>query len=701
MRKQVIAYLHSHWDREWYREFEIFRMRLVRVFDRVLDMLENNKIPCFYFDGQVSALEDYLEIRPENTNLVKKLIYAKKLFIGPFYCLTDEFLTDKTCFAKNLEIGMKKAIDYGCVDFIGYFADTFGHSQNVVDIARDFGIDKFIVWRGCGDFPAEFKWCGADTVNLVRGYFQDVFSLNCTIEEKAQIVKKNLDLISEKSGLYVLYPIGADHLGIPEDIKDQISAVNELLKDDYNIKLSSPFEYFKNVSANFDEFEFNEELRDNSKTFTLQGCYSSRLDLKRYNIQCSYMLDLASRYVSFCKANNRYDSIIEYAYKMLIRNQAHDSISGCSTDDVHRENITRYKKILQIAYTIIDELKLETQFEEKMVINLSDKFYSGIVEFESAKSQEGYEKFQYREGFEWNLLADTQRIPITEDYKRIYTYLAEISNVEPNETEFIMPEISESDLKITETSIENSNISLKIIDNKIYINLIPFSIVDFADLGDSYNNAPKPDDKGETFKILRTKIIFKSSCRAVLKIDFEGVWDVIPLFITLDKNSRYLKFEFDWNNTQMNHLLEACFELPTKIHAVYSEDMNILIKRLFDPNYDIRKNLPNEKGKEVKTNTAPMQRGLLIDEKENNLGIITKGLTQYEVYKNKLYIPILRSTGMISNPKNSARTTPAGPPIETPELQMIGKNKAEFYVFFGNETAFDEVMSQVYNYIIT
>ena len=26
MKKQVIAYLHTHWDREWYREFEIFRI---------------------------------------------------------------------------------------------------------------------------------------------------------------------------------------------------------------------------------------------------------------------------------------------------------------------------------------------------------------------------------------------------------------------------------------------------------------------------------------------------------------------------------------------------------------------------------------------------------------------------------------------------------------------------------------------------
>ena len=136
------------------------------------------------------------------------------------------------------------------------------------------------------------------------------------------------------------------------------------------------------------------------------------------------------------------------------------------------------------------------------------------------------------------------------------------------------------------------------------------------------------------------------------------------------------------------------------IREVFSEDMNTLIKRNFDPDYNIRENLPTERGIEAKTNTAPMQRGLLIDEEGNNLGVVTKGLTQYEVFKNKLYIPILRSTGQISNPQNPARTTPAGPPLEVEDLQMIGKCKAEFYVFFGNENAFEDTIRQVYNYVI-
>ncbi len=699
MRKHVIAYLHTHWDREWYREFEIFRLRLLRVFDNVLDLLSKNRIPSFYFDGQVSAIEDYLEIRPEKRELIEGLIRHKKLFIGPFYCLVDEFLTDKTCFAKNLELGIKTAQKYGCTDFIGYLPDTFGHSQNVVDILRDYGIDKCIVWRGCGDFPAEFKWCGMNTVNLVRGYFNDIFSMNASLEEKAKFLKKNLDLISEKSGNFILLPIGADHLGIETDIAEQIEEIGEILKEDYYFTLSSPFEYFKNVESNFENFEWNDELRDNSKTFTLQGCYSSRLDLKRKNTECIYALDLVSRFVKQ-QHESKYDNLIEIAYKMLLQNQAHDSICGCSTADVHRENEIRYKKILQIAYGIIDELKFLNHFEQRRILNLSGRFFSGIIEFESSTKLEGYEEIGFRKGFDPILLADTQRIPVTEDYGKIYKYLAEVENVEPDETEFIMPVVKESDLIVSESSIGNSKICLKIKNEEIFINGIKTNLIDFADLGDSYNNAPSPNDNGKEFKVLRSKVILNNPLRASLKIDMEGEWDIVSLTATLDRNSDYIKIEYDWDNSKKNHMLCAEFVLNNPIRKVFSEDMNTLIKRVFDPTYNIRENLPKTKGVEAKTNTAPMQRGLLIDEEGNNIGIVTKGLTQYEINQNKLFIPILRATGQISNPKNPARTTPAGPPLEVDTLQMIGNANAELYVFFGNEKAFENTINQVYNYLI-
>ena len=193
-----------------------------------------------------------------------------------------------------------------------------------------------------------------------------------------EFLKDNINKIKKKSGDVLLLPIGADHLGVETDLTEQISQINERLED-YEIKIGTIFEYIKKVKDRFLQYEVNTELRDNSKTFILEGCYSSRTDIKRYNITASHRLNLAESLAKYYEKSN-YFPLLEYAYKLLLQNQAHDSICGCSTDDVHSENITRYKKILQIADTIIDEVALNGKDDK--IINLSDKEYSGVIEFD-------------------------------------------------------------------------------------------------------------------------------------------------------------------------------------------------------------------------------------------------------------------------------------------------------------------------------
>lgn len=620
MKKQVIAYLHTHWDREWYREFEVFRLRLLRVFDNVLEMLENNKIPSFYFDGQVSALLDYLEIRPEKEGLVRKFIAEKKLYIGPCYTLVDEFLTDKTVFEKNLEIGLKISKNFGCTDFIGYLADTFGHSQNIPKIFKDFGIDKCVVWRGCGDIPSEFSFNGINTVNLIRGYFMDIFSAPMTIEQKAEWLKGNLDKIAEKSGNYLLLPIGADHLGVEPDITEQIEKVNSLL-DNYEIKLSNPFEYFELVKDNFKQFECNDELRDNSKTFILQGSYSARLKLKQYNIKCTYLLEQADKLQK--KYGEEYNSIIEYAYKLLLKNQAHDGICGCSTDLVHRENITRYEKIIQITNSIIEELRLKYNFKTPIM--------------ESKDLLPEYKVIGKHFGVENSLLYDTQKIPVTEDFTDIYT------------------------LKYSPAVKPQINFEVK--NGKIRIGNVEMEFVRFKDEGDTYNFGAVADDIGEKAEIYS----FKNN---IIKTSFFD--------IQVEQNEELINFKIEWDNKLKNKLWQVKFNLKSPVTETYSEDLNSIIKREFDPDYDMREHLPKVRGIEVKTNFAPMQRYV----GTQGFGVITKGLTEYEVKGKSLLVTILRSTGVISNPKNPSRSTPAGPPIEVPEAQQLGTNSAEFSVGF-------------------
>lgn len=619
MKKTVIAYLHTHWDREWYREYEVFRLRLVRVFDNVLELLENNKIPSFYFDGQVCALLDYLEIRPEKEALIRQLISEKKLFIGPFYTLVDEFLTDRTVFEKNLEIGLKISKDFGCTDFIGYLADTFGHSKNIPPILKEYGMDKCVVWRGCGDFPSEFIFNGVNTINLVRGYFMDIFSAPMTIEQKAEWLKGNLDKIAEKSGEYLLLPIGADHLGVEKDISEQIQMVNKLLVD-YEIKLSTPFEYFELVKDNFKQFEWNDELRDNSKTFILQGSYSARMKIKQYNIKCTYMLEQADKLQK--KYGSKYNSVIEYAYKLLLKNQAHDGICGCSTDLVHRENITRYEKILQIANTIIEELRLEHNFKTPVM--------------QSKDLLPEYKVISKHFGAENSLLYDTQKIPVTEDFTTIYTL---------KKSPAVKPEI---------------NFEVK--NGKIRIGNVEMQFVRFQDKGDTYNFGAVEDDKGEVAEVYS----FKNN---IIKTSFFDVQVDI---------GELINFKIEWDNKLKNKIWQVKFNLKQPVTETYSEDMNSIIKREFNPEYDMRKHLPKERGIEVKTNFAPMQRYV----GAQGFGIITQGLTEYEVKEKSILITLLRSTGVISNPKNPSRSTPAGPPIEVPDAQQSGYNCAEFSAGF-------------------
>ena len=620
MKKTVIAYLHTHWDREWYREFEVFRLRLLRVFDKVLEMLEEGKVPSFYFDGQVSALLDYLEIRPEKEELIRKLISEKKLYIGPFYTLVDEFLTDKTAFEKNLEIGIKISKDFGCKDFIGYLADTFGHSQNIPKILMKFGINKCVVWRGCGDIPSEFSFNGIDTVNLIRGYFMDIFSAPMTIEKKAEWLKGNLDKIAEKSGNYLLLPIGADHLGVEPDIKEQIEKVNSLL-DDYEIKLSNPFEYFELVKDNFKQFEWNDELRDNSKTFILQGAYSARLKLKQYNVKCTYLLEQADKLQK--QYGSEYNSIIEYAYKLLLKNQAHDGICGCSTDLVHRENITRYEKIIQIANTIIEELRLKYNFKTQIM--------------ESKDLLPEYKIIGKHFGVENSLFYDTQKIPVTEDFSDIYT------------------------LKYSPAVKPKINIEVK--NGKIRIGNVEMEFVRYKDEGDTYNFGAVTDDIGEKAEIYS----FKNN---IIKTSFFDV--------QVELSEELINFKIEWDNKLKDTLWQVKFNLKQPITETYSEDMNSIIKRDFDPDYNMREHLPKVRGIEVKTNFAPMQRYV----GAQGLGIITQGLTEYEVKGKSLLVTLLRSTGVISNPKNPSRSTPAGPPIEVPGAQQLGLNSAEFSAGF-------------------
>ncbi len=66
---------HTHWDREWYLTFQQFRLKLVRLIDRLLDILDQEPdFRHFMLDGQTIVLDDYLQMRPEREEVLRRHI---------------------------------------------------------------------------------------------------------------------------------------------------------------------------------------------------------------------------------------------------------------------------------------------------------------------------------------------------------------------------------------------------------------------------------------------------------------------------------------------------------------------------------------------------------------------------------------------------------------------------------------------------
>ncbi|WP_231979512.1 glycoside hydrolase family 38 N-terminal domain-containing protein [Tessaracoccus coleopterorum] len=139
---------HTHWDREWYEPHDVFRARLVSMLDSLLTMLEGEPAYRFTLDGQSAAIDDYLEIRPEETARVRAAVARGQLALGPFQILLDEFCCDGETIVRNLEHGIASARRLGGEMRVGYLPDMFGHAAQTPQILRGFGIADASLWRG-------------------------------------------------------------------------------------------------------------------------------------------------------------------------------------------------------------------------------------------------------------------------------------------------------------------------------------------------------------------------------------------------------------------------------------------------------------------------------------------------------------------------------------------------------------------------
>jgi mannosylglycerate hydrolase len=361
MKKKLNIVFQTHWDREWYLPFEVYRYRLIHVMRRIIKALDHKEISTFILDGQTLPLDDYLETaEPSEKEKVLTYIKAGKIIIGPWYIAMDEFLVHGESMIRNLELGHQACQFYGNEQKLGYIPDTFGHVGQMPQILKAFGINDAMMWRGVHPLKSEFIWEGIDqskcfTIFLSEGYYQPILNQD-DYEKAVEAYIAKIEKLAHTDEL--LLTAGGDHLmpiDQPLDIRIQTLSKNS---DDVSFEVTDYQTYINRVKDKVDIKDLEHikgELRENTNCYILPNVLSTRSYLKINN---QHLEDLmlgtieplvASQYLFSEAAPYTY---IDAIWKNILKNQPHDSICGCSVDSVHQENEHRS----QLAFQQIESL---------------------------------------------------------------------------------------------------------------------------------------------------------------------------------------------------------------------------------------------------------------------------------------------------------------------------------------------------------
>jgi alpha-mannosidase len=371
--RRAFVVTHTHWDREWYLPFHRFRVRLLEIVREVLDRLESEEgFEHFLMDGQALVLEDFLAVHPEDRLRVRALVARGALSIGPWYVLPDEFLVSGEATVRNLLVGHRVCAPLGGAQKAGYLPDTFGHIAQMPQILRRAGIDSFIYTRGNGDeledLGHEFHWDAPDgsevlAVNQYGGYcsggalgHEELWHAHTRREiDPDRAVEKVRQLFEGMSRLgngdVVLVNNGCDHLPPQREFPAVLAALRNGFPET-TFEHASLAAYLAAVrEAGFVKNRYRGEMLGGRYHLILSGVWSARMPLKQRNDEAQQLLagltEPAAAYAHFRYERPYPHALIEDAWKLLLQNHPHDSICGCSTDEVHREMGARYDGVIQ------------------------------------------------------------------------------------------------------------------------------------------------------------------------------------------------------------------------------------------------------------------------------------------------------------------------------------------------------------------
>jgi len=750
---------HVHWDQAWYLPFEQYRIRLLELVRKMLEILEEKNYASFMFDGQVSALDDYLELIPEDEERIRKHIKSGRLIIGPWYIQPEEFMISGEAHIRNLLLGCRRGKELGGVMNLCYLPDMVGHIPQMPQIVRGFGMDAFIGWRGIFDGKrvdrTESIWESPDGSNVLLKVMP--FSYYAKMpEDEEGFIKKVKEIEESLSPLattkYLLIMDGGDHLEPSGHLPELIQKYNAHAGWDQLEQVSLQHHIECINDSSYDLKTYSGELRDTTQSFILTGILTTRMHIKlmNENIVCK----LEKWMEPFCSINTmlgaKYpDELLAYVWKKQIRNSFHDNIYGAHVDQVTLDMENDYKRAGEVADWVIRETLYNigglvnttgkevnitvfnpTMWDRKDEVVTYDVFFEGsdirkefiildddgnylptqlvVVEkrkrFGDMSGNIRFENHMGMEGYRYTLHTKLNALPGM-GYINLELKKLDITQADQRKhyNAIMHTHTMTSDLHVFSNGFENrylrvevkSDGLLDILDRESGVWYRDMHTVeDQGDAGDHYNYACPFNNMVITNKGIVAQVNLLENGVAAVSYKIESdlylpcsleqngsrspnkIKNHIETRLMLKSNSRVLEFKTVLDNCSKDHRVRLLF--PTRLNCTetISGSQFLSYHREFE-NYKEADCIEKPMG------NYPHRLYVDISDGKNGMAVLHRGLTEYYAdSEGNMYITLLRCTGCLSKPTFPERSyCDAGPGIETPMAQEIGRNEYEYGLY--------------------
>lgn len=356
---------HTHWDREWYLPRSRLLSRLVEALDSWLDAAAAGITAPFFLDGQVALVDDYLAVRPDRRQEIVSQLRAERLSTGPWWVLPDGFVPSGEALVRNLLRGTAMTAELGGSSCVLYAPDAFGHPATLPALAREFGLEWGLIWRGYGGARDVFRWRAPDG-REIRTYHlsPDGYEIGAALPTDPSALARawpavRHTLVGRASTSHVGVFVGADHHAPRQDLESLRSAL-ERLEPEATVLISSLPDFLAATGRELaaDVAPIRGELRRTTRhVWVLQGVHGTRLPLKRAGSRAELWLERGAEPLAAMAGrmgdNAHHAALLRAAWEPLVANQFHDTSAGTIADDVAREAAVRTSSAVAMTREIV------------------------------------------------------------------------------------------------------------------------------------------------------------------------------------------------------------------------------------------------------------------------------------------------------------------------------------------------------------